>query len=120
MAIRSKFRKLKCQWHVSFIDYSTLSSFSYCFYYSTLINARVAIYSRILKEFHVLNENFTSFFQLLYAIATLRLFINENSTVNAMYGVFLSSVFVITALKSWNWAFPGNTATPLIRPTATF
>ena len=53
MAIRSKFRKLKCQWHVSFIDYSTLSSFSYYFYYSTLINARVAIYSRILKEFHV-------------------------------------------------------------------
>ena len=62
MAIHSKFRKLKCQWHVSFIDYSTLSSFSYCFYYSTLINARVAIYSRILKEFHVLNENSTSFF----------------------------------------------------------
>ena len=46
--------------------------------------------------------------QLLYAISTLRLFINENSTVNAMYGVF-----VITDLKSW--ACPGDMATLLIR-----
>ena len=45
----------------------------------------------------VLKENLKSFFQLLYMIFTFRLFINENSMVNAMYGVF-----VITAFKSWN------------------
>ena len=38
---------------------------------------------------------FKKFFQLLYAISTFWLFINENSMVNAMYGAF-----VITALKS--------------------
>ena len=46
------------------------------------------------------------FFQLLYALGTLRLFINENSAVNAMYGVFLSCVFVITALKSCQLNLP--------------
>ena len=44
----------------------------------------------------VLKENLKLFFfQLLYVISTFRLFINENSMVNVMYGVF-----VITALKS--------------------
>ena len=45
------------------------------------------------------------FFQLLYAISTFRFFINENSKVNAMYGVF-----VITALSGYFWAYPINTA----------
>ena len=51
----------------------------------------MAIYSRTLKEFHVLKENFKKFFQILYAmhVSTFRLFINENSTVNAMCGVLL-------------------------------
>ena len=39
--------------------------------------------------------------QLLYAISTFRLIINENSTVNVMYGVF-----VITDLKSLNLSLP--------------
>ena len=39
--------------------------------------------------------------QLLYAISTFRLFINENSTVNVMYGVF-----VIMDLKSLNLSLP--------------
>ena len=46
-----------------------------------------------------------SFSQLLYAISTFRLFINENSTVNTMYDEFF-----ITALKSSQeiLAYPGN------------
>ena len=39
--------------------------------------------------------------QLLYVISTFWLFINENSTVNVMYGVF-----VITELKSLNLSLP--------------
>ena len=53
-------------------------------------NALVVIYSQILEEFHVLKESFKKLFSLsLYAIFTFWLFINENSTMNAMYGVFL-------------------------------
>ena len=53
MAIRSKFRKLKSK---------NASDMSVSLTIVLLKNARVAIYSRILKEFHALNENFTSFF----------------------------------------------------------
>ena len=54
----------------------------------------MAIYRQIFKEFHVLKENFKKFLQLLYAIPTFRSFINENSNVNAMYGVFLVFLFL--------------------------
>ena len=43
----------------------------------------------------------SDFFQLLYAISTFWLFINETSTVNAMY-----TLLVIMALKSWNLNLP--------------
>ena len=77
----------------------------------------MAIYSRTLKEFHVLKKNLKKFFQIVYAIhvSTFRLFINENSTVNAMYGVF----FVYLSLQPSSheiWAYPCNMATLLIRP----
>ena len=65
--------------------------------YSTHEVHLLQFYSRILKVFYVLKENFQQFFQLLYAISTFRLFINENScsrNANAIYGVF-----VIIALK---------------------
>ena len=59
------------------------------------------IYSRLLKKFHVLKEKFKFVLQLRYVISTVWLFINESSTVNAMYGIF-----VITAHKSWNLSQP--------------
>ena len=68
-----------------------------------------------MSLFHVLEENFKKFFQLLYAISTFLYFINENSTVNAMHGVFL----VCLSLRPSSheiWAYPGNAVTPLIRP----
>ena len=63
-------------------------------------------------------EILSFFFQLLYAISTFRLFINENSCsryANALYGVF-----VIMALKSWNWACPYNTATTAVNKAKFF
>ena len=48
-------------------------------------------------------------------MSAFRLFIDENSTVNAMYGVF-----VITALESWDLSLPRlyayTATTSLIRP----
>ena len=50
-------------------------------------------------------------FQLLRAISAFRLFINEISTMNAMYGAFL---VYLSLRPSSNeiWAYPGNNATP--------
>ena len=47
------------------------------------------MYSRILKEFHVLNENFKKFFQITVRDIYNPVVYSYNSTVNSMYGVFL-------------------------------
>ena len=68
--------------------------------YSTHEVPLLRFYSRILKVFYSLKENFKQSFQLLYAISSFRLFINQSScstNANAVYGVFV--ITVITAFK---------------------
>ena len=62
-----------------------------------------------------MKDNFKSFYQLLYAISTFRLFINENivQEVRMRCTVYLS---LRPSSSHEIWASPGNMAIPLIRP----
>ena len=95
--MRPLVRNLENLWHVSFIDLVILP-YSWLFLdESTLKMHSWRFIAEFLKSFMYWRKILSSFFQLLYAISTFRLFINENSKVNVTY-----SVFVIAALKSLN------------------
>ena len=58
-------------------------------------------YSRILKVFYLLKENFKKLFRLLYAISSFRLFINYNeNSCSRNENATIYGVFVITAFRS--------------------
>ena len=77
----------------------------------------MAIYSRILKEFHVLKENFKKFFLIIvHDISHIPVVINENSKEKVKYSVFLvylslwPSSHEILAYPSNMYGHPVNTA----------
>ena len=95
-AICLKFRKLKCLWHVNFIDLVIWAYSCTVLDYSTHKEHLLRFYSRILSVLFAEGKS--------YAISSFQLFINENScsrNANAVY-----ATFVIMALKSWNLSLP--------------
>ena len=76
----------------------------------------MVIYSRILKEFHVLKENFKKFFSITVRDIYIPVVINDNSTEKVKYIVFLVCLSVrpssheILAYPSNMYGHPVNTA----------
>ena len=76
----------------------------------------MAIYSRILKEFHVLKENFRKFFSITVCDIYIPVVINEKSKEKVIFSVFLvylslrPSSHDILAYPSNMYGHPVNTA----------
>ena len=74
-----------------------------------------SINSRILKDFHVLKENFKTFFSITVRDIYIPVVINENSKVKVMYGVFLVYLSLRPSSRKLEPTPVISMATPLIR-----
>ena len=108
MATCSKFRQIKCLWHVNLTDLLQAEPV-------VVLSSTLQSLWRINGSVWCIKEKFQVVLQLPYAISTFRLFIKEKScsrSTNAMCGAFV----IPADLSHEIWSYPGNTATPLIRP----